>query len=35
MTHKEVLRGLVHRGGLRAQILKSGMIRVRDTVEEG
>lgn len=35
MTHKEVLRGLVHRGGLRAQILKSGMIRVGDTVEEG
>ena len=35
MTHKEVLRGLVHRGGLRAQVLKSGMIRVGDTVEEG
>ena len=35
MTHKEVLRGLVHRGGLRAQILKSGMIRVGDSVEEG
>ncbi len=35
MTHKEVLRGLVHRGGLRAQIIKSGMIRVGDTVEEG
>lgn len=35
MTDKGVLRGLVHRGGLRAQILKSGMIRVGDTVEEG
>ncbi len=35
MSHKEVLRGLVHRGGLRAQILKSGVIRVGDSVEEG
>ncbi len=35
MTHEEVLRGLVHRGGLRAQIIKSDMIRVGDTVEEG
>ncbi len=31
---EKVLQGLVHRGGLRAQILKSGAIRVGDVVEE-
>jgi MOSC domain-containing protein YiiM len=30
--HEKVLPGLVHRGGLRAQIVKDGMIRVGDTV---
>lgn len=34
LTHKAVLRGLVHRGGLRAQILTDGKIRVGDVVEE-
>lgn len=28
LTEKGVLTGLIHRGGLRAQILKDGMIRV-------
>ena len=32
VTWPEVLRGLVHRGGLRAQILSEGVIRVGDTV---
>jgi hypothetical protein len=31
-THPEVLRGLVHRGGLRAQILTDGVITVGDAV---
>ncbi len=31
---EKVLQGLVHRGGLRAQILKSGAIRVGDVVED-
>ena len=31
----EVLPGLVHRGGLRAQILTAGMIHVGDRVENG
>ncbi len=29
---EKVLRGLVHRGGLRAQIVKDGMIRVGDHI---
>lgn len=34
LTEKGVLGGLVHRGGLRAKILKTGIIRVGDTVQE-
>jgi MOSC domain-containing protein YiiM len=34
LTQPGVLPGLVHRGGLRAQILTDGMIRVGDVVEE-
>jgi MOSC domain-containing protein YiiM len=33
LTQKGVLGGLIHRGGLRAQILTEGLIRVGDTVE--
>lgn len=33
MTRRGVLGALVHRGGLRAQILTEGMIRVGDTIE--
>jgi MOSC domain-containing protein YiiM len=32
LTHENVLPGLVHRGGLRAQILTEGVIRLGDTV---
>src|SRR5882757_10617949 len=32
-THPEVLRGLVHRGGLRARILSVGSINVGDTID--
>jgi MOSC domain-containing protein YiiM len=34
LTIKQVLPGLVHRGGLRAQILTEGIIRVGATVSE-
>jgi MOSC domain-containing protein YiiM len=34
LSHERVLPGLVHRGGLRAQILSEGMIRVGETVRE-
>src|SRR3989337_1441272 len=33
LTGKNVVAGLVHRGGLRAQVLTSGMIRVGDPVQ--
>ncbi len=32
LTRQGVLRGLIHRGGLRAQILTDGLIRVGDTI---
>jgi MOSC domain-containing protein YiiM len=32
LTHRDVIRGLTHRGGLRAQILIGGTIRVGDRV---
>jgi MOSC domain-containing protein YiiM len=34
LSHEKVLPGLVHRGGLRAQILNEGMIRLGETVRE-
>jgi len=34
LSHEKVLPGLVHRGGLRAQILTEGMIRVGQAVKE-
>jgi MOSC domain-containing protein YiiM len=34
LTHSAVLPGLVHRGGLRAQILTDGTIRVGETVTQ-
>ncbi len=34
LSHPKVLPGLVHRGGLRAQILTEGMIRVGEIVRE-
>lgn len=33
LSEKGVLRGLVHRGGLRADVLSDGVIRVGDVVE--
>ncbi len=33
LTRKSVLKGLTHRGGLRAQILTEGVISVGDTIE--
>lgn len=33
LTGKNVLQGLVHRGGVRAEVLNAGTIRVGDTVE--
>ena len=32
LTRKGALRGLIHRGGLRAEIVKSGTIRVGDII---
>jgi MOSC domain-containing protein YiiM len=32
ITYPEVLRGLVHQGGLRAQILTAGQIRIGDAI---
>jgi ADP-ribose pyrophosphatase YjhB (NUDIX family) len=34
MTHKGILKGLIHRGGLRADILTDGTIRVGDVVKQ-
>ena len=34
LSHRAVLRGLRHRGGLRAQILTDGKIRVGDMIKE-
>lgn len=34
LSHPKVLPGLLHRGGLRAQILTEGTIRVGETVKE-
>src|SRR6185369_46850 len=34
LSHPKVLPGLIHRGGLRAQILSDGMIRVGEVVKE-
>lgn len=34
LTEKGVLPGLTHRGGLRAQIITDGIIRVGDPIEE-
>ncbi len=34
LSHEKVLPGLVHRGGLRAQILTEGIIRVGAPVSE-
>lgn len=33
LTQKGVMRGLVHRGGLRAEILTQGIIRVGDAID--
>lgn len=35
LTRKGVMRGLIHRGGLRAEILTGGMIRVDDAIDAG
>ncbi len=35
LTQRGVLPGLIHRGGLRAEILTDGVIRVGDTVQAG
>jgi MOSC domain-containing protein YiiM len=32
-SSKQVRKGLIHRGGLRAQIVKSGLVRVGDAVD--
>src|SRR5881396_3269289 len=34
LSHEKVLPGLVHRGGLRAQILTDGTIRVGETIKK-
>jgi hypothetical protein len=32
LTVKGVMRGLIHRGGLRADVVRGGIIRVGDTI---
>jgi len=34
LSHKGVLASLIHRGGLRAQVIREGTIRIGDPVEE-
>jgi MOSC domain-containing protein YiiM len=34
LTHQGVLAGLIHRGGLRADIVRGGTIRVKDRITE-
>jgi MOSC domain-containing protein YiiM len=34
LTAKGVMQGLIHRGGLRAEVVRSGIIRVGDTIIE-
>lgn len=34
LSHEKVVPGLIHRGGLRAQILTGGVIRVGDAIQE-
>jgi MOSC domain-containing protein YiiM len=34
LSHEKVLPGLIHRGGLRAQILTEGTIRVGESITE-
>ena len=34
ITHHNVLTGLIHRGGLRAQILTEGIIRIADPIHQ-
>ena len=34
LTQKGVLAGLIHRGGLRAEIVTAGTIRVEDIITE-
>jgi MOSC domain-containing protein YiiM len=34
LTHHNVLTGLIHRGGLRAQILTEGIIRIGDSIAQ-
>lgn len=33
LTHKEILPALIHRGGLRAQIISGGTLKVGDNIE--
>jgi MOSC domain-containing protein YiiM len=33
ITYRETLRGLVHKGGLRAQIVSEGVIKVGDSIQ--
>jgi len=32
LTRKDVMRGLIHRGGLRAEIISGGTLRPGDTI---